>query len=219
MSCCRRACVLGAVGEHVSLLAVACSQRILDVSVYQTPCAISCAAADMGKRGLQIKEEEYGEVMSPATPPLSHGLQDVRAEEEEGEVKFDEEDDSKQWHADWWQQGWCKDEWDDGHDDGQDHGFDNGQDHGFNNGQQWRRAKEEDLWNTGKGGRYGQDTSWRGRGSSRSSSSTSGGHYVKGGWVGPDQRFHPTADLKAIFSNGIVALSFGCGACCFWKPL
>ena len=209
MSCCRRARVVGAVGEHVSLLAVACSQRILDVSAYQTPCAISCAAADMGKRGLQIKEE-YGEVMSPATPPLQHGLQDVRAEEEEeGEEKFDEEDDSKQWHADWWHQGWCKDEeWDNGLDDGQ----------GQNNGYQWRRAKEEDLWDTAKGGRYGQDTSWRGRGSSRSSSSTSGGYYVKGGWVGPDQRFHPTADFKVFFFQRDCCFEFWLW-CCFGKPL
>ena len=61
----------------------------LDVSVYQTPSAL--AWPGMGKRGFQSIKEEHGEVMSPATPPLSHGAADVTPEEEMEEVKTEED--------------------------------------------------------------------------------------------------------------------------------
>ena len=130
------------------------------------------------------EEEEHADVASPATPPLSYVVAELREETD---------DDNKDWHAQqWWQQPaadgwWAKvepkhEQWD---------------------RDWWQYGKQEEQevegieWDKPHG--VG-NTSWGGRGSSRSASSSTShkGFYVHGGWVGPDQKFYPMPAFKAV---------------------
>ena len=169
----------------------------LAVSAQQTPSVIHLCAprtADMGKRGLHVKEEEEAqdEVAAPATPPAEDfGVADVRYQEE------DTNDAGNGWQDEWSQdaQGWwCKAEddvswWQPRHSGCEHH-----------EGQQWAAKTEENQ------------EKWSGCGSSRSGSSSSQGYYVHGGWVGPDRKFYPMPAFKAVplfVCNRVVVMLYG----------
>ena len=151
----------------------------------------------MGKRGMPPQDIKEEEVASPATPPPSYGVSDVGDANAVAAPKgYAPEEDWQDGGDDWsWQQpsSWCKEElwadewkavkqeswakeWDVLHDD-------------------WAKVKVEGQGNWHGRGSGGSGDSWNGRGSSRSGSSSSG-YYVPGGWVGPDNRFHPTIGFK-----------------------